>query len=468
MRRSLPGALLAAALAALLAGLGACSFQEDPVLVTLEVTGKRNAPADASWAAFGDPTGAWHPLAASAPGTYRVRPDGHGRYSIAIGCASDPPTVTVFHGTASESLTLSAKCEAEDEGGCGSEALAPTAAVPLDVASPAGSLLPQAGALLYTIDVAGLPAGERAFAYFHGDPLALDEAMGQVNVSMGRDNVLFFTLVGPENAGRAGTPDPNAVTGWTWTTASSGQPAVHIVASGEGSNVTAPDHAGATVLRANGDAVTTKATLKLPHAVRVPLGSAKGESLSYHSVPAALADATEEGATMLSATALGQLDAAGDRNVRGVQMALPLGDTADATLALAGTALTGAERLADGTVRFARYRDPALGPALAYQLTSEMGPAGAPTLVWRAAFTPGWLAASGQTEGSATYRFPDLSTVVDAAWLPPADAQGTWQVDALLGRTSNGDDLDVATILGGHGPEKPGMTLWSAGRSGPL
>ena len=472
MRRHPGNALLLAVLAAAgLAGLAACSQQSAPTLVTLQVLGKRNAPTDASWVAVADGTGVWHPLSSSSPGTYQVRPDRLGRYSIALGCASDPPSVTVFHGTIDEALTLTAKCEAEDDEGCADAMALPAStpqASPVELRGPApgGTLTPLAGALLYTIDVAGLPPGERAFTYFHGDPLALDEAMGPVYVSLGRDNVLFFTLIAPETAVGSGAPAANAVTAWSWSTASSGQPAVHVIAGGIGGNVAVPEHGTATVLGAYGDAVAAKATLKLPHAVRVPLGNAGSDTLTYHLVPATLSAESDEATTMLSATAVGAPDATGARPIRVVRKALPLGAAADETLALPTTPMAATDRLPDGTVRWSAYRDAQLGAAQAYQLTTTVGPAAAPTLVWRAAITPGWLAVGGATE-SFQYRNPDLAAVAGSGWLLQ-DAAGTWELDALLGMDAAGGSLDLPSVLRGEGPESPDTTLWSAGRSGPL
>jgi len=471
MRRSIRGGLAAAALLGAVAALPACALHDAPTIVTLEVLGKRNAPADASWAAYADGSGAWHALRSSWPGTYEVRPDGLGRYAIAVGCASDPPSVTIFNGTAEETMTLSAKCELEDEDGCGEEAPAApaaTSAAALSSSTRDPSVLPEAGALLFTVDVTGLPLGERAFTYFHGDPLALDESMGPVYVSMGRDNVLFFTLVGPESAPGAGKPDPNAVTAWTWATASSGQPAVHIVAGGEGSNVTAPELATVTVAGASGDAVTLKATLKLPHAVRVPLGSAEGETMTYRVIPAEIAAQSEEASTMLSAAALEAEDPGAGRSVRSVQVSLAPGAPPVAALALAETPLAAVERAPDGTVRWHPYHDAGLGTALAYQLSASVGPETGPTLLWRAAITPGWLAASGNRTGTLLYRFPDLGEVAAGEWLIPDGATGTWELDALLGTLAEGGNIDLGSLFRGHDVETPGATQWTVGRAGPM
>lgn len=466
MKRSLLGALISGAFViAGLAGLTACSVTAPPTVVTLEVLGKRNAPTDAAWAAAADVDGVWHELTSSWPGTYQVRADGRGRYAIAVGCASAPPTVTVFQGTAKEGLTLTAKCEAEDESGCGEASLA----APAPTVAADAITLPQAGALLYGIDVAGLAPGEKAFAYFHGDPVAFDEAMGRVNVSMGRDNVLFFTLLGPETAPGSGRPDPGAVTALHYAVASAASPDIHVVASGEGSNVTVPDHGTATVTGANGDTLATKATLKLPHMVRVPLGKAGSDALTYHMVPAALGDLVHEATIMLSTTALGPVDASGGQPVRSSQANRALGAPPDTVLALPTTLLAGARRAADGTVRWRAYSDADLGKAQAYRLTATVGPAGAPTLVWQAELSRGWLAQSATgTSQSFSYRLPELSGLVGDGWLIPDGATGTWQLDALMGRLADGSPMDVASLLGGHGAETAGSSLFASGRTGPL
>lgn len=470
MTRYLRPALLFGLLVATVAGLAACSTQKGPELVTLTVLGKRNAPTDATWVAYDDGSGAWHPLRSSRPGTYQVRPDSLGRYSVAVGCASDPPNVTVFSGTVGDTMTLSAKCELADDEGCEGEAVALTDTPTRFSTARDAVLEPLAGAVLFTIEVEGLPTdqSQKAFTYFHGDPLAIDASMGDVYVSMGRDNVLFFTLIGPASASAPGRPDPNAVSAWSWTTASSAEPAIHVVASGESSNVSAPTHGNATVTGDDGDAVSVRATLKLPHAVRVPLGTASGTSMEYHLVPAELASQSEEASTMLAATALGADDAVNGRSVRSVQRVLALGAPAVETLALPLTPLASATWAPDGTARWQPYGDAQRGPAQAYQLTATVGPQAAPTLQWRAAFTPAWLAESGNRGGTLLYRLPELAGVAGSEWLIPEGASGSWQLDALVGKLADGQSMDLAALLRGHDAETPGLTIWSAGRSGPL
>ncbi len=455
LRRALLGALGLAGLAA----LAACNLLPAPAAVTLEVLGKRNAPADAAWVAVRDARGAWQVTPSAFPGTYDIPADGTGRFSVAVACASDPPTVTVLHGTAAEIQTLALKCEAEDEeGGCGEEA------------APA-SVTPQA--FLFSLDATGVPADQRAFVYFHGSPIVLDDTVGRVNVSMGRDRVLFFTAIGPENPKVAGQPDPNAITAFHWGQASSLTPDVHVVASGEGSNVRTPLNGLATFTGAGSDSVTTRATLKLPHEIRVPLGAAPSSQLAYSGVPDGLAQLVAEAATMLSATALGPASDVGGQRLRSAQVALAsTAASPSLTVGLLATAFGPVERYPGGDLRWPAYDDPQAGAAQAYRITTEIGPSGAPTLVWNTIVTPSWLGADPavRATGALEYGPPDLrgTAGIDETWLPARGADGTWELTALVGRSADGSPLDLAAIMKGHGVEEPGAVLLGAGRKGPL
>jgi|GEM_PF-5004869 len=442
-----------------LAALAACSLLPAPAVVTLEVLGKRNAPADAAWVAVRDARGAWQVAPSSVPGTYDVPTDGMGRFSVAIACASDPPTVTVLRGTAGEIQRLTTKCEAtDDEEGCGE-------------ASVPSSLTPQA--FLFTIDATGVPADQRAFVYFHGSPIVLDEGAGSVNVSMGRDNVLFFTAVGPENAKAAGQPDPNGITAFHWGQASHLAPDVHVVASGEGTNMSTPLDGLATFTGTGSDSVTARATLKLPHEVRVPLGAAPSGQLAYHGVPDGLAQMVHEAATMLSATALGPAQEAGGQRLRSAQFNLAsTAATPSLRVALLDSAFAPVERFSNGVLRWTAYNDPQAGPAQAYSVATTIGPPSAPTLVWNVIVTPRWLSVDPDVRAAGTleYRPPDLRGLngIDDAWRLPPDATGSWALTAMIGRTADGSPLDLAMIMKGHGVEEAGAVLLSAGREGPL
>ena len=91
MTRSLHRALLGALGLFGLAALAACSLLPAPAVVTLEVLGKRNAPADATWVAVRDARGAWQLTPSSVPGTYGVPTDGEGRFSVADRLRLGPP-----------------------------------------------------------------------------------------------------------------------------------------------------------------------------------------------------------------------------------------------------------------------------------------------------------------------------------------------------------------------------------------
>lgn len=459
MIRSLHRALLGALGLLGLVALAACSLLPAPAVVTLEVLGKRNAPADATWVAVRDARGAWHITPSSVPGSYDIPTDGMGRFSVAIACASDPPTVTVLHGTASEIQALTSKCEAtDDEGGCGEK-------------SVLASVTPQA--FLFSIDATGVPADQRAFVYFHGSPVVLDEGTGSVNVSMGRDNVLFFTAIAPENPKAAGQPDPNGITAFHWGQASHLAAALHVVADGEGSNVRTPLDGLASFTGAGSDTVTARATLKLPHEVRVPLGTAPSAQLAYHGVPDGLAQLVHEAATMLSATALGPAEEDGGQRLRGAQFNLAsTAATPSLRVALLDTALGPVERYTNGALRWTAYSDPRAGPAQAYGLTTTIGPSGTPTLVWKTIVTPRWLSVDPDVRASGTleYQPPDLRglTGIDDAWLLPRIGTGSWELAAMIGRSADGTPVDLAGIMKGHGVEEAGAVLLSAGRKGPL
>ncbi|MEJ2359713.1 MAG: hypothetical protein P8Y13_16770 [Deinococcales bacterium] len=450
VRRLLLGVLGLAALAA----LGACGLFPQPSVVTLEVLGKRNAPTDASFVAVRDAFGDWQLTSSTYPGVYEIPTDGERRFSLALGCASDPPSVAVLQGTAGEISQLAVKCEAEEEeGGCGEEVIS-TALSPL--------------AFLFSIDAVGVPEGEKAFAFFHGSPLPLTDASGPVNVSMGRDEVLFFTALAPEDPKSPGMPDPNGVTAFHWGTASSTSPAVHVVASGDGVNVMAPLEGHASFLGVGSDTVTTRATLKLPHEVRVPLGTASAAELAYHGVPDGLSKLTHEVATMLSATALGPAEEAGGQPVRTAQVNLASTAASPAmSVALPATAFGPVERSSDGALHWTAYNDPAAGSAEAYRVTATVGPAKTPSLVWTAIVTPGWLSPDPSRE-ALDYQLPDLRDVrgLDSSWLIGPDATGSWELAAVMGQAADGSAMDLGTIMKGHGPEESGSMLLAAGRRG--
>ena len=452
LRRLLLGILGVAALAA----LGACGLFPEPATVTLEVLGKRNAPADASFVAVRDALGDWQLTTSTSPGIYDIPTDHYRRFAVALGCASDPPSVTVLQGTSDELSALTLKCEAAEDSGCGEEA------------SEAATLTPLA--FLFSIDAVGVPEGQKAFAFFHGSPLALTDATGSLNVSMGRDEVLFFTALAPEDAKKPGMPDPNGATAFHWGTASSAAPTVHVVASGEGSNMVAPLDGAVRFLGIDGDSVTARAMLKLPHEIRVPLGSAQAPELHYHGVPDGLSQVAHEVATMVSATALGPADEAGGQPVRSAQ--LNLASTAaspSVSVALPTAPFGPVERSGSGALRWTAYSDPGAGPAEAYRITTTLGPASAPSLVWTAVVTPGWLALD-PSPLAPQYSQPTLRDVpgVDSSWLIDPGAAGSWTVAALMGRAADGSAMDLATLMKGHGPEESGSLLLTAGRTGPL
>ncbi len=457
MNRSMHHALAGALGLVGLAALASCGLAPAPDVVTLEVIGKRNAPADAAWVAVRDARGGWQAALSSSPGSYIIPTDGEGRYALAVGCASEPPTVTLLHGTAAEARTLTAKCEAAGEDtGCGH--------------APATSpVSPQA--FLFSVDATALATGQRAFTYYHGSPLALDDGTGNIAVSLSRDDVLFFTAIAPEDPKRTGQPDPNGITAFHWDRASGVAPAIHIVGGGTDSNVRVPIDGLVTFTGAGTDDVTARATLKLPHEVRVPLGTAPSARLSYHGVPDDLALMVGEAATMLSATATGPEGEGGGRRFLSAQTSLTsTASTPSLSVALPQTGLSPVERFSDGTLRWTAYHDPVAGAALAYSITTTIGPSPAPVLVWRAIATPRWLSANPltRTGGTLDYRLPDLRGVsgVDGDWLIPPDATGTWELAALGGHSSDGDPLDLATIMKGHGVEEAGAVLLRAGRKG--
>ena len=290
---------------------------------------------------------------------------------------------------------------------------------------------------------------------------------------MGRDNVLFFTAVGPENPKVTGQPDPNGITAFHWGQASSLAPALHVVASGEGNNVRIPLDGLATFTGTGSDSVTARATLKLPHEVRVPLGTAPSAQLAYHGVPDGLAQLVHEASTMLSATALGPAQETGGQRLRSAQFNLAsTAATPSLRVALLDTAFGPVERFSNGTLRWTGYSDPLAGPAQAYSVTTAIGPSSAPTLVWKVLVTPRWLSVDPdvRTTGRLEYRPPDLRGLsgIDDAWLLPRDATGSWELAAMIGRSADGTPLDLTAIMKGHGVEEAGGVMLSAGRKGPL
>lgn len=449
LRRLFLGTLGLAAIAA----LGACGLFPQPSVVTLEVLGKRNAPTDASFVVVRNAPGDWQLTSSTSPGSYDVPTDHYRRFAVAVGCASDPPSVTFLQGTATEISALSLKCEAAEDTGCGEEAT-PAVVAPL--------------AYLFSIDAVGVPEGQKAFAYFHGSPLPLTDASGSINVSMGRNEVLFFTALAPEDPKNPGMPDPNGASAFHWGSASSAAPAVHVIASGEGSNVVAPVAGQVSFLGVGDDSVTARAMLKLPHEVRVPLGSAPAADLTYQGVPDGLSTLAHEVATMLAATALGPAESAGGQAVRTAQLNLASTTASPSVQVTLPTATFGpVERSDNGTFRWTAYSDPGAGPAEAYRISTTLGPAKSPSLVWTAIVTPGWLSLDPAAE-QLRYVLPPLRDVsgLDSSWLIEPDAAGSWTLAALMGRAADGTAMDLGTVMKGHGPEESGSLLLTSGRTG--